>query len=45
VRYAFRFIALVLAVIVGIVGVVIYFANAPKPASPPISSPVSSAAN
>ena len=44
-RYAFSFMALILALIIGIVGVVIYFANAPK--APPAPAPVagSSAAN
>jgi hypothetical protein len=46
IRYAFTFVALILALIIGIVGVVIYFANAPKtsPATPAPSAS-SSAAN
>ena len=45
IRYAFTFIALVFALIIGIVGVVVYFANAPKPASTPPTVASSSAAN
>jgi hypothetical protein len=45
-RYAFTFVALILALIVGIIGVVIYFANAPKPAAPaPAPAASSSVAN
>jgi len=45
IRYAFTFIALVFALIIGIVGVVVYFANAPKPAPTPPTVASSSAAN
>ena len=45
-RYAFTFVGLILALIIGFVGVVIYFANAPKPAAPvPAPSASSSVAD
>jgi hypothetical protein len=45
-RYAFAFVALILALIVGIIGVLIYFANAPKSANPaPAPAASSSVAN
>jgi len=44
IRYAFSFIALLLALIIGVIGVVIYFANAPKTSSEAVAPMTSSSA-